>query len=569
MFALEIRRSVLQSLLTGIRCSSSRAILPSRFKLSKTILGVKSNNTTKQRRKTDTNLKNNKTSIGSHGKLSTETKPGIFKYGEFGGLKKDLLGNQKDNTSKLIQKIHDFESLKLLPETRSILQRVILKESIALKNKLSGNEIVINPTPIQTLVIKQLSKKLMDPGLQVHAIAADTGSGKTMAYLFPLVDYLNRLDHEELTPKSGIQSVILVPTYELIQQVYNTLNLIQAGSKLHVTKWDNTTEYGNLLNDIKKRTDILVTTPNKLMSIFNIKMISRPDKILNNIKFTIIDEADTLMDPSWLDTTMKCIRQFKTMNHLLFCSATIPNEFNKTLLRIFPKTKVIMTPRLHKLSKKIEFKVIDSSLNPFKGSKMKALAQILYSIKKDSTEAGVEKRCIIFVNEKSEVKTVTERLRNEFKLECVGLSSEDTIEERLKQVTSFLQDPKSINVIINDKHIAKKDTNLDVEKPQKHIPGSNIILPPNRQHSISSRTKQETVLKILVCTDLLARGLNFQGVKNVILYDAPKTSIDLVHRVGRTGRMGQSGRVFMIIETKSRSWVKGIPKAIKNNVTLM
>ncbi|CAL9738472.1 ATP-dependent RNA helicase Mrh4p, mitochondrial [Monosporozyma servazzii] len=553
------------SMVVAVRNYVASKGLPSRFKLSKaSIIGAKDDKYKD---------KQNPKKHGNHGGLKNgmnrtdiNKKPSTFKFGEFGGLKKDP-SEKTRHTKHLLDKIHDFESLKLLPITRSIIQNVIARESIALKNKNASDVTKISPTPIQTVTIKRLSQKLLNPDFNVYAIAADTGSGKTMAYLIPLVDYLLRLKGDESIPvaKAGILSVILVPTYELIQQVYETLSELGKEAGLNVYKWDSTTQYGDLLEHIKHNIDIMVTTPNKLNSIHNIKMITRPDRILSNVKFAIVDEADTLMDPSWLDLTLQCTRQFKNMNHLILCSATIPNEFNKTLTKLFPTVEVITTPRLHKLAKRLEFKIIDSTLNPFKGSKIKTLSQILYSIRQDNTEPGFEKRCIVFVNEKSEVKLLAEKLTSDYKIDCIGLSSENTIEERLSQVKEFLSEPRRLS--------EPKNKGLNkIVTPSKTvtIPGSNISIPRNElATAISQKSLNVSPLKILICTDLLARGLNFQGVRNIVLYDVPKTSIDLVHRVGRTARMSQSGRVFMITDKKTKSWAKGLPKVIKNNVTLV
>lgn len=562
------RVSVLSSPSTfvAVRNYAAKRGLPSRFKLSKaTIIGSKDNKSKDKpiQKKHDDNRRGAK---NVKSRTDNDTKPSTFKFGEFGGLKKDP-SEKARHTKHLLDKIHDFESLKLLPITRTIIQNVIAKESIALKNKDVSTITKISPTPIQTVTIKRLSQKLLNPEFNVYAIAADTGSGKTMAYLIPLVDYILRLKGDESIPiaKSGILSVILVPTYELIQQVYETLSELGKEAGLNVYKWDNTTQYGDLLENIKHNIDIMVTTPNKLNSIHNIRMITRPDRILSNVKFAIVDEADTLMDPSWLDLTLQCTRQFKNMNHLILCSATIPNEFNKTLTKLFPTVEVITTPRLHKLARRLEFKIIDSTLNPFKGSKIKTLSQILYSIRQDNTEPGFEKRCIVFVNEKSEVNLLAEKLATDYKIDCIGLSSENTIEERLSQVKEFLTEPRRLSQP-KDKDIAVVETHGKTVT----IPGSNISLPKNE---LATETSQKSLnvspLKILICTDLLARGLNFQGVRNIVLYDVPKTSIDLVHRVGRTARMSQSGRVFMITDKKTKSWAKGLPKVIKNNVTLV
>ena len=110
----------------------------------------------------------------------------------------------------------------------------------------------------------------MDPKLQIHAIAAETGSGKTMAYLIPLIDfYLKRQEletpelWETLRKNVLIRSIILVPTHELVDQVYETVSKTKTLLGLNSFKWDKATSYRDLLENIKNRIDILVTTPGK------------------------------------------------------------------------------------------------------------------------------------------------------------------------------------------------------------------------------------------------------------------------------------------------------------------
>ena len=76
-------------------------------------------------------------------------------------------------------------------------------------------------------------------------------------------------------------------------------------------------------------------------------------------------------------------------------------------------------------------------------------------------------------------------------------------------------------------------------------------------------------VKILVTTDLLARGIDMDNVRNVILFDLPYSSADLLHRAGRTGRMGKRGRVFLFVDKKeSKSWVKGLEKVVRKGMAL-
>ncbi|GMM54526.1 ATP-dependent RNA helicase [Maudiozyma humilis] len=504
---------------------------------------------------------------GGKSERSKATSPDTFNYGEFGGLKANSkVNSQLPMSAKLVEKINSFDDVKLLPEVRDAVEKIIQEDSL---NPTSNNG-KVQPSPIQTLTIKKMSKKLMDDTLQTHVMAADTGSGKTIAYLIPMVEYLLReqiADPEwwdRAEGKAAIRSIILVPTHELVEQVYDTIQKTEEALGLHTFKWNVNTKYPDLVDAIRNRIDIMVVTPSKLLSLFNIKMISNPERLLARVKYMVVDEADTLMDQSWIEETHKIIRKMRNLRHLVFCSATIPNEFNKTLTRFYPSHEVITTNRLHKLPRKLDFKIIDSSLNPFKGSKMKALAQTLYAINKDNSEEGLQKRSIVFVNETAEVQKIVDELSQKYKLNVYGLTSKNSVEHRLETAKLFTSPPKEITGI--PKETASSDIQAETKKDDViAIPGSNIQIDAASKPLLSPKNNS---LITLITTDVMARGLNFQGLRNVVLYDVPKTSIDLVHRAGRTARMGQGGRVFMIIDKKTKSWAKGVPKIIKTNKAL-
>lgn len=490
-----------------------------------------------------------------------------FNFGEYGGLKKDVEMNM-DSTNKLIQKISNFDQLLILPPVRDAVKEIISKESLKLQDSRKKTSENIIPSPIQTVAIKRISKNLMDPKLQIHAIAAETGSGKTMAYLIPLIDYLKRQEletpelWETLRKNVLIRSIILVPTHELVDQVYETVSKTKTLLGLNSFKWDKATSYRDLLENIKNRIDILVTTPGKLLNLFSIRMITRPDKVLSKVGFVVLDEADTLLDRSWLEETHSAIKRIPNINHLIFCSATIPQEFNKTMQRLFPTVVPIMTPRLHKLPFALDFKVINSALSPFKGSKIKALAQTLYAISNDDTEPGFEKRCIIFVNEKKNVPEIVNLLNKKFGHNAIGLTGEDTFEERSEKIMPFLSPPRPLSEVV------AQSTSPPTSLKKFEIPDSNIVIGKLKNTNSNGTAPSNKSLHVLVTTDLMARGLNFKGVRNVVLYDVPKTSIDLIHRVGRTARMKQGGRVFMLTDSKTKSWAKALPKIIKKHQRL-
>ncbi|CEP62462.1 ATP-dependent RNA helicase LALA0_S05e06194g [Lachancea lanzarotensis] len=488
---------------------------------------------------------------------------GVFHYGSFGGLK-EIGEAETQKTAEVLKKISDFEQLKILPKVRTALQQVISEESIALDSSKDVSS--IKPSPIQVAVTQKIARTLMDKQLQINTIAAETGSGKTIAYLVPLLDYLKRVEDETpeswdlIKDKAIVRSVILVPTHELVEQVYRTVSQSAALLGLNAFRWNMNTSYTDFIDAVKNRIDVMVTTPGKILNTFKVRIINRPDRLFSGVKFVVLDEADTLMDKSWLEETHSAIQTFPNVNHLIFCSATIPNEFSKTMDRLFPTRKSITTPKLHKISRKIDFKLIDASLNPYKGSKMKVLSQILYAVLKDGTEAGFEKRCVVFVNEKKDAKKVEEQLRSKYGHDCISLTGEDTVEERLQKIDLFVKPARPLESLESNATVSEL-----IEDTAEFLPNSNIRM--NRTKPVTASQKKVS-LKVLVTTDLMARGLNFHGIRNVILYDVPKTAIDLVHRAGRTGRMMQGGRVFMITDKKTKSWAKAIPKIVRSNKTL-
>lgn len=525
----------------------------------------------------------------------TETKkPKLFAFGNFASLQRP---DQRhvDKAESAIDKISTFDALRIFPTVRTAMVGEI-KLTYKRTSGANVDDVVLAPSPVQIAAIRLITQprkvapqKLDSAGspllhdimeenerhrLKVFTIAAETGSGKTWAYLAPVLLKLKEDDlqmclkspqaYEDARQHPHIRAVVLVPTFELIDQVYDTL--LRAGSvavdlekdipknirtakdyaeffenerdasglNLRFAKWGSGDSHEKLFKLVKKRLDVLVTTPGKIQSLAKLQNIERPFRHFNFVNYCVVDEADTLMDESFFEDTLSVFLRFPKLRDLIMCSATIPKEFEKSLKRLVKDEKSvirIVTPLIHKIPRQIAVKVIDAQQAPFHGSKTRCLAQALYAIHNDGTEAGYVKRILIFVNERKHVEPLVESLLSKYghrPEDIIGVTGKDTAMERQEKIAPFLQHATPLEEDIH-----------------------------------------ECKIKVLVTTDLLARGLNFQGIKNVILMDLPRTSIDLIHRIGRTGRMRQSGRVFVIIDKKTRkSWIKGLPNAIRHGSTL-
>lgn len=524
----------------------------------------------------------------------TEKKSKLFAFGNFSALHKPEK-SQLERSENAIEQIESFDSLRIFPTVRSAMVKEI-KEKYNLKNTyIEGKEqLDIRPTPVQIAAIKRINqarktksrngeksivsdlmKENEQSRLKVFTVAAETGSGKTWAYLASIFSKLKEDDKalfdqgesvlHEAKKQETIRSVVLLPTHELVDQVHETafrgaklpldlendisekvrrsaeygpflkLPENQKNLDLKIVKWSSGDSHQKLFKIAKEgRIDMLITTPSKIQGLAKLENIPRPFRFFGGVEYCAIDEADTLMDKLWVLDTKGALQRFPRLKDLIMCSATIPKDFNRTISNMFKDEKSvvrIVTPLIHKIPKQIVVKVIDAQQPPYHGSKTRCLAQALYAIHNDGTEQGFVKRMVVFVNEKKDVEPLVDTLVGKYghrATDIIGVTGRDSAEERAAKIAPFIKPAV----------------------PLEEDPDGSAV-------------------KILVTTDLLARGLNFSGIKNVILMDLPRSSVDLIHRVGRTGRMRQSGRVFVIIDKKTRkSWIKGLPRAIKHGMTI-
>lgn len=515
-------------------------------------------------------------------KLDAKPAEKLFAFGNFASLhnpKKTTL----ERSQGAIEKIASFDALRIFPTVRQAMVAEI-KEGYNLKSTYISSklELVLRPSPVQIAALRKINQPRKVPKaalgdglgivtelmrenaqkkLKVFTVAAETGSGKTWAYLASVFSKLKEDDFADFAKKRGpqketVRAVVLLPTHELVSQVFDTAHraanvLLQpeegtspemqaflAGQTdlgLNVVKWGTGDSPERLFKQLKRgRIDLLITTPAKMLALAKLENFERPFRYFNSLQYCVVDEADTLLDESWAKDTVSVLQRLPQMRDLILVSATIPKEFHKTLSGLFKDESSlikVVTPLIHKIPKTIAVKIIDAEQAPYHGSKTRCLAQALYAILNEGAEQGLVKRVLVFVNEKKHVFPLVETLVSKYghrEADIIGVTGGDSFGDRQVKVEPFLKPAVPLG------------EDLDGSK-----------------------------LKVLVTTDLMARGLNFQGIKNVILMDLPRSSVDLIHRIGRTGRMRQSGRVFVIIDRRTRkSWIKGLPKAVRNGATL-
>lgn len=168
-----------------------------------------------------------------------------------------------------------------------------------------------NPTEIQS--------KTIPIALKRHDIlaSAETGSGKTAAYLIPLIHHISIL--------GNVSGLILTPTRELAQQVTDvSKSLVGYKSKIETALIVGGASMNNQLRQLKKRPKIIVGTPGRINDHLEKRTLN-----LKYFNFFVLDEADRMLDMGFEDQVEKIIRFLPSKRQTLLFSATLPKEIIK------------------------------------------------------------------------------------------------------------------------------------------------------------------------------------------------------------------------------------------------
>jgi ATP-dependent RNA helicase MRH4 len=489
--------------------------------------------------------------------------------------------HHRNDVKDRIAEIDTFDHFKLLPAVRTSID----------KQAFAGLEEIV-PTPIQRITIpallgqdesrqKRIMKREGKEGMEQFLIAAETGSGKTLAYLIPVLDAIKRqevidnrveegekdrraaklkedpyyVEPPQLTdpPHSTMgrpRAIILLPTSELVSQVSALAKTLSHEIKFRSGAISSSYTPKVIRSRLFSPSgiDVLICTPHLLSSICETE-----PHILSRVTHLVIDEADSLMDRSFAPTTSSIIdKTTPSLKQLILCSATIPRSLDTYLRSRFPDMRRLVTPNLHAIPRRVQLGVVDVEKDPYRGNKLLACADTIWSIGKAAAEfrptnedpdAGDIKRLLVFVNEREKTLEVAEYLQSKG-IDAVALSR-DTPEQRQGEILAeftTLQKATTITtpvVAVAARSGEKMATYIPAHLPPPSSSNSRDPAPPSRRSLPGT--------KVLVTTDLGSRGIDTLAVRHVILYDVPHSTIDFIHRLGRTGRMGRRGRGIVLV----------------------
>lgn len=370
-------------------------------------------------------------------------------------------------------------------------------------------------------LIQQASIPLILEGKDVVA-RAKTGSGKTFAYLLPL---LHRLFNES-SPQSKLApaALVLVPTRELCQQVYSEvmalIELCKGQVQLKVVQLTSSMPASDLRAALAGPPDIVIATPGCMPKCLSTGVL-QSKSFSDSLKILVLDEADLLLSYGYEDDLKALSAVIPRGCQCLLMSATSSSDVDKLKKLILHNPYILTLPEVGD----VKDEVIPKNVQQFwiSCSERDKLLYILALLKLEL----VQKKALIFTN------TIDMAFRLKLFLEKFGIKSA-ILNAELPQ-NSRLHILEEFNAGLFDYLIATDDTQTK-EKDQGDEGG----------HVDSRKSKKHPKAK-LDSEFGVVRGIDFKNVHTVINFEMPQNAAGYVHRIGRTGRAYNTGASVSLV----------------------
>ncbi len=331
---------------------------------------------------------------------------------------------------------------------------------------------------------------------------AQTGTGKTAAFLITLINDLLKTPAPEERYLGEARALCLAPTRELALQIAKDAEALCKYSGLRIVTLVGGMDYDKQRAQLQRDfVDIIVATPGRLLDFAGQQAL-----YLDQIEVLVIDEADRLLDMGFIPDIKRIVRMCPPKSHrqtLLF-SAT----FNQDVLNLaqqwqFEPVRVEIAPEQVTTDRVEQVIYIVSAEQKY---------QLLYNLIR---EEAVE-RMMVFANRRDQVRRLADLLKQHH-ISCAVLSGEVPQDKRVKTLESF----------------------------------------------------REGKVKVLVATDVAGRGIHIDGVSHVVNFTLPEQTDDYVHRIGRTGRAGATGKSISFACEDDAFLIPALEQAIGKKLSLI
>ncbi len=330
------------------------------------------------------------------------------------------------------------------------------------------------PTPIQ--------KDAVPPALAGRDVlaCAMTGSGKTAAFLLPILERLLKL------PRGKTRVLVLTPTRELAAQVEESCRQLAGHTQLKSAAIYGGVSMGPQIAAFKRNVDVLVATPGRLLD-----HCQNPYARLDDIDTLVLDEADRMLDMGFLPDIRRVLSLLpKAARQTFFFSATLPREIVSLAQELLRNPVPVNVER--------------------KAAPATGITQAVYPVRED-----LKSFLLLELLKNPEIKSALVFTRTK---------------HRANRLAEFLS-----------RHGVACD----------RIHGNRS----QAQRTLALARFKEGKDRVLVATDIAARGIDVEGLSHVINLDVPGAPEDYIHRVGRTARAGLVGDALTLVsDAEMNDW---------------
>ena len=331
---------------------------------------------------------------------------------------------------------------------------------------------------------------------------AQTGTGKTAAFMLPSIDRLAASRRGALRPQT-CRMLVLAPTRELAGQIADSAIAYGRFAQLRVARIFGGTSIHRNRQDVARGVDVLVATPGRLIDLVEQGALS-----LREVEILVLDEADQMLDLGFIHALKQIVKLLPDKRQTLFFSATMPKAIRELADRFLTDPVTV-------------------------------------AVAAQATTAERVAQHVSFVQPREKQALLTMMLR-------WGFGPRGNMDRVL--------------VFTRTKHGADRVVKL--------LAGSGIAASaihgnksqPQRERALAAF--REGTVRILVATDIAARGIDIPGVSHVINFELPNVPEQYVHRIGRTARAGRDGIAIAFCADDEKAYLRDIEKLARQRLAI-
>lgn len=347
----------------------------------------------------------------------------------------------------------------------------------------------IHPTPIQ-----EQSFPLISSGKDMIGVA-QTGTGKTFAYLLPILKQLKY--SEQRQPRV----LIIVPTRELVKQVVEEAETLTKYMSVRIKGVYGGTNINTQKQLIYDGVDILVATPGRLVDLAMTKILR-----LKNIKQFVIDEMDEMLNLGFRSQILNILDLLPERRQNILFSATTNDDIEAISKDFFIEPQKIEIVR--------------------SGTPLEKINQLAYNTPNYYTKVNLLNH-LLDTN-----KTITKGL--------IFVGSKKLADRLFEEIKELY--PNKVGVIHSNKAQNLRFKTLDLF--------------------------EDGTYRILIATEIIARGMDIREVSHVINFDLPNNAANYIHRIGRTGRAEAKGVAISFINEVEKQYQEEIELLMNKQITM-